>query len=67
MKTENKAKDLRNLSSQELIKKAGELRGELLNARMQHANQQLKNPLKLRELRHSIARIMTILQEKGDK
>ncbi len=62
-----KISELRELSEQELQRKASELRRELFNLRLQRANQQLKNPLKLREVRHAIARVLTILQEKGGK
>ena len=59
-----KTNELRELTELELKKKAGDLRGELLKLRIQRANQQLKNPLKLREVRRAIARVLTILKEK---
>ncbi len=59
-----KTSELRELTELELKKKAGDLRGELLKLRIQRANQQLKNPLKLREVRREIARVLTILKEK---
>jgi large subunit ribosomal protein L29 len=62
-----KASELRELTVPELNKKADELRRELLLARVARANQQLKNPLKLRSLRREIARILTIISEKGAK
>ncbi|MDD5593288.1 MAG: 50S ribosomal protein L29 [Candidatus Margulisbacteria bacterium] len=60
-----KTKELREMTADELNKKAGELQRELLSTRIQHAGQQLKNPLKLRELRHDIARVLTIINEKS--
>ena len=60
-------KELRELTVPELQKKAADLRRELLTLRIQRANQQLKNLLKLREVRRSIARVLTIIREKGDK
>ncbi|MFA5113591.1 MAG: 50S ribosomal protein L29 [Candidatus Margulisiibacteriota bacterium] len=60
-------KELRELTVAELQKKAAELRRELLTLRIQRANQQLKNLLKLREVRRAIARVLTIIQEKGAK
>jgi large subunit ribosomal protein L29 len=60
-------KELRELTVPELQKKAAELRRELLTLRIQRANQQLKNLLKLREVRRSIARVLTIITEKGAK
>jgi len=62
-----KTSELRELSEAELRRKAAELRRELLNLRIQRANQQLKNPLKLRENRREIARILTLIREKGEK
>lgn len=60
-----KAKELRELTIAELQRKELETRQELLRTRIQAANQQLKNPLKLRHLRRTIARIMTIIGQKG--
>ncbi len=60
-----KAAELRELSQDELKKKLGDLRRELLSLRIKSANQQLKNPLKLREARRSVARVLTIIKEKS--
>lgn len=62
-----KNSELRELTVQELEKKAADLRRELLTLRIQRANQQLKNPLKLRESRRGIARVLTLLKEKKGK
>jgi large subunit ribosomal protein L29 len=59
-----KTEELRQLTKLELNKKVSDLRRELLNLRIQRANQQIKNPLKLREVRREIARVLTILKEK---
>ena len=59
-----KISELREMGKAELRQKLGELRRELLKLRIQKVNQQLKNPLKLREVRHEIARILTIMREK---
>lgn len=58
---------LRELSPGELQKKLDETRRELVGLRIQRANQQLKNLLKIRELRRMVARVLTIVREKGDK
>jgi large subunit ribosomal protein L29 len=58
---------LKELTIDELNRKAGELRRELLSTRLQHAGQQLKNPLKLRELRRGIARVLTIINQKAPR
>jgi len=60
-----KTTELRELSAGELQAKVQELRKEWLNLRIQNANQQLKNPLKLREVRRTIARVLTIIREKA--
>lgn len=62
-----KAEELRELGRDELEKKAADMRRELLSARIAFAGQQLKSPLKLRHLRRGIARILTIMAEKGAK
>jgi large subunit ribosomal protein L29 len=62
-----KAAELRELTVPELEKKAADMRHELLSLRIQRANQQLKNPLKLRESRREIARILTVLNQKKGK
>ena len=62
-----KTSELREMTPAELQRKAQELRRELLTTRIQHAAQQLKNPLKLRVTRREIARILTIINEKSKK
>ncbi len=57
-------KELRDLSSEELRTKEGELRQELLNLRFQHATRQLENTARLSEARREVARVATILRER---
>ena len=59
-----KAKELKNLSSEELAKKLDELKKDLFMLRMQHATNQLDNPMRLNAVKKSIARIKTIIREK---
>ena len=59
-----KAKELKNLSSEELNKKLEELKKDLFMLRMQHATNQLDNPMRLNAVRKDIARIKTIIREK---
>jgi large subunit ribosomal protein L29 len=59
-----KARELRELGLEELIRREKELRQKLLELRIQRVTQQLKNPLQLRETRREIARILTIIREK---
>lgn len=62
MKT--KAKELRDLSNDELAAKAVDLKKELFNLRVQQAMGQIENPMRLRTLRKDIAKTKTVLKEK---
>ena len=59
-----KAKELKNLSAEELNKKLDELKKDLFMLRMQHATNQLDNPMRLNAVKKDIARIKTIIREK---
>ena len=59
-----KAKELKNLSVEELTKKLDELKKDLFMLRMQHATNQLENPLQIATVKKDIARIKTIIREK---
>jgi large subunit ribosomal protein L29 len=61
-----KARELKELKSsnpQDLTVKLGDLKGELFNLRFQLATGQLENPMRIREVKKSIAQIKTILRE----
>jgi len=62
MKT--RARELRDLSNEELQAKAVEFKKELFNLRVQQAMGQLENPMRLRTLRKDIAKAKTVLKEK---
>ncbi len=62
MKT--KARDLRDLSNEELLAKAADLKKEMFNLRVQQAMGQIENPMRLRILRKDIAKTKTVLKEK---
>ena len=59
-----KAKEIRNLSTDELNKKLEELKKDQFMLRMQHATNQLDNPMRLNAVKKDIARIKTIIREK---
>jgi len=59
-----KANKVHDMSVNELEQKLVELKGELFNLRFQMATGQLENPVKVREVKKSIARIKTVLREK---
>ena len=60
-----KAAELRNMTAEELQAKLTELKRELFNLRFQHAINQLENPHQIAEVKHDIARVMTVLNEKN--
>ncbi|CDF27083.1 50S ribosomal protein L29 [Dialister pneumosintes] len=59
-----KVNEIRNLSTAELNEKIVSLREELFNLRFQLATGQLENPMRIREVRKTIARIKTVQREK---
>ena len=58
-----KAKEIRELSAEELNQKLASLKEELFNLRFQHATGQLENPTRIKDVKKSIARIKTIQRE----
>lgn len=61
---EMKANKVREMSSNELEQKLIELKGELFNLRFQMATGQLENPMRVKDVKKSIARIKTILRQR---
>ena len=59
MKTEK----LRDLTIEELELKLKDLKEELFNLRFQHATNQLDNPMKMVEVKRTIARVKTVIRE----
>lgn len=58
-----KARELRELTTDELLTKERELSDQLFKLRFQHRLGKLDNPMKLRNIRRDIARIRTVLGE----
>lgn len=58
-----KANELRDLSIEELQKKLTDFKDELFSLRFQVVTGQLGNPMRIKEVRHNIARVKTILKE----
>jgi len=52
------------MSAEQLNEKLASLKKDLFFLRMQHATNQLDNPLKIKETKHDIARVKTMLREK---
>ncbi|MBC3798373.1 50S ribosomal protein L29 [Acetobacterium paludosum] len=62
-----KPSELRELSNLELTEKLGDLKEELFNLRFQHATGQLENPMRIKDVKKTYARIKTIMQERAMK
>ena len=59
-----KAAEIRQLSVEELNTKLADLKKDLFNLRLQHAINQLDNPMKIAQTKKTIARMLTVLREK---
>ena len=57
-------KEIRGLSVEKLEEKLQELKKDLFMLRMQHATNQLDNPMQIASVKKDIARIKTIIREK---
>lgn len=58
-----KASEIRAMSIEELDQKEKELRKELFNLRFQKATGEIQNPMRIRQVKRDIARILTIKTE----
>ena len=59
-----KAKELRDLTYEELVKKEKDLREELFNMRFRLATGQLDNPMTIKNLKKDMARVKTVIRQK---
>lgn len=59
-----KAKDIRSRTNTEILEELDSLKDELFNLRFQLATGQCENPMRIRDVRKSIARAKTILRER---
>ena len=59
-----KVNEIRDMSPDEQSQKLQSLKEELFNLRFQHATGQLENPMRLREIKKSIAQVKTIQRER---
>ncbi|MBQ1351837.1 MAG: 50S ribosomal protein L29 [Oscillospiraceae bacterium] len=59
-----KASEVRNMTAEELEAKLIGLKKDLFYLRLQHATNQLENPLKIADVKRDIARVKTIIREK---
>ena len=58
-----KANEVRKMSVSELEAKLSELKKDLFNLRLQHATNQLENPVRIAQVKWDIARVKTIIRE----
>ena len=58
------AKEIRDRSDDELRKALGDLEEQLFKLRFQKSTGQIENPIKIREVRKDIARVMTVMGER---
>ena len=59
-----KVKEIRELSTEDIQKKLVETKEELFNLRFQQATGNLEKPSRIRDLRHTVARMKTVLKER---
>ncbi len=59
-----KANEVRKMSAEELEKQLTSLKKDLFYLRMQHATNQLDNPVKISQVKKDIARVKTIIRER---
>ena len=58
-----KANEVRKMSAAELENKLKDLKKDLFNLRLQHATNQLDNPIRIAEVKKDIARVQPIIRE----
>ncbi|RMF97654.1 MAG: 50S ribosomal protein L29 [Candidatus Schekmanbacteria bacterium] len=59
-----KAKELRELTDEELKRKETDLREEIFNLRFRNSSGQVESPSKIRAAKKDLARVLTILRER---
>jgi large subunit ribosomal protein L29 len=59
------AKELRDMSKEDLAQKRTELREEIGHLKLKRATSRLENPMKLRQTKRDLARVETVLWEKA--
>ena len=59
-----KAKDIRDRSDDELRKTLSDLEEQMFKLRFQKSTGQIENPIKIREVRKDIARVLTVINER---
>jgi large subunit ribosomal protein L29 len=60
------AKELREMSADDLSQKRASLREDIGHLKLQRATGRMENPMKLRETKRDLARVETILRERSE-
>ncbi|MBW2603269.1 MAG: 50S ribosomal protein L29 [Deltaproteobacteria bacterium] len=58
-----KASEIKDLGTEEMLRKLDDLKEELFNLRFQHETGQLENPQKMKQTKRDIARVKTLLKQ----
>ncbi|MEX2101215.1 MAG: 50S ribosomal protein L29 [Actinomycetota bacterium] len=56
--------ELREMGDEQLVERLDDAKEELFNLRFQNATGQLDNPSRIKQVRHDVARILTVLSER---
>lgn len=64
--TSLKARDLQNETTEELRERESALRKELYELRIQAHSSRVEKPHRIKEIRRNMARLLTVLKEKGN-
>ncbi|MCI8538725.1 MAG: 50S ribosomal protein L29 [Oscillospiraceae bacterium] len=59
-----KASEVRAMTPEQLDAKLNDLKKDLFYLRLQHATNQLENPIRIAEVKKDIARVKTMIREK---
>ncbi len=64
VKANMKAKEIRDLTDEELARKVNDMKAELFNLRFRLATGQLDNPMVIKSVKKDMARVKTIIRER---
>ena len=62
-----KASEMRNKTVDELQQEKQDLKKELFNLNFQKVTGEIENPMRIRQVRKDVARILTVINEKNRK
>ena len=67
MPEEYRASTFKEMTSDEIRQKLRDMSEEVFNLRFRNSMKQLDNPLQIREVRRAMARLKTVLRQRGDQ